>query len=57
MKYEDYYTENEIINICAYYGQIKENLTYNMIALLIEKFENEICDKVEKIRPELKRAK
>ena len=57
MNYEDYYTENEIVNICAYYGQIKENLTYNMIALLIEKFENEICNKVEKIRPELKRAK
>ena len=57
MNYENFYTQNEIENICLYYGQIKENLTYNMIALLIEKFENEICDKVEKIRPELKRAK
>ena len=41
MNYEDLYTENEITDICSYYGQIKENLTYNMIGLLIEKFENE----------------
>ena len=35
-----------------YYGQIPENLTYNMKVGLVEKLENEICDKVDKTRKE-----
>tara|TARA_X000001382_G_scaffold83484_1_gene59055 strand:+ start:211 stop:363 length:153 start_codon:yes stop_codon:yes gene_type:complete len=41
MNFYDYYTKNEINDICSYYGQIIENLSYNQIALLIEKYENE----------------
>ena len=41
MNLYNYYTNDEIIEICAYYGQIKDNLSYNMIALLVEKYENE----------------
>jgi hypothetical protein len=52
MKMEDYYTKDEIDYICMYYGQIPENLTYNMKVGLVEKLENEICDKVDKIRKE-----
>ena len=39
---EDYYTQNEIDEMCRYYGQIPENLTRNMQIMLVEKFENEI---------------
>ena len=39
---EDYYTQNEIDEMCRYYGQIPENLTRNMQITLVEKFENEI---------------
>jgi hypothetical protein len=35
-----------------YYGQIPENLTYNMKIMLVEKLENEIVNKVEKIKRE-----
>jgi len=49
MNIEDYYTKDEIDYICMYYGQIPENLTYNMKIILVEKLENEIVDKVEQI--------
>ena len=35
--------------MCMYYGQIPDNLTYNMEAILVEKYEDEIGDKVEEI--------
>ncbi len=41
MNFYNYYTKNQIDDICLYYGQIMENLSYNQIALLIEKYENE----------------
>ena len=41
LNFYDFYTENQIIDICNYYGQIKENLCYNQIALLIERYEIE----------------
>ena len=49
MKIEDYYTNDEIDCICMYYGQIPENLTYNMKIMLVEKLENEIGDKIKEI--------
>ena len=50
MLMEDYYTKDEIDYMCMYYGQIPENLTYNMRAMLVEKYENMIGDKVEEIQ-------
>ena len=50
MRIEDYYTKDEIDYICMYFGQIPENITYNMKVILVEKLENEICDKVNEIR-------
>jgi hypothetical protein len=41
MNFYNYYTKSEIDDICWYYGQIMENLSYNQIALLIEKKESE----------------
>jgi len=41
MNFYNYYTKTQINNICCYYGQIMENLSYNQIALLIERYENE----------------
>ena len=38
MKMEDYYTKDEIDYICMYYGQIPENLTYNMKILFFMHF-------------------
>ena len=52
MNIEDYNTKEEIDYICMYYGQIPENLTYNMKIMLVEKLENEIVYKVEKIKRE-----
>ena len=49
MNIEDYYTKDEIDYICMYYGQIPENLTYNMKIILVEKLENEIGNKLEQI--------
>lgn len=49
MKMEDYYTEDEIAHMCWYYGQYSDNLTYNMRARLVEKYEDMIGDKVEEI--------
>ena len=49
---EDYYTKDEIDYICMYYGQIPKNLTYNIKVMLVEKLENEIVSKVEKIKRE-----
>ena len=49
MKIEDYYTNDEIDYICMYYGQIPENLTYNMKIMFVEKLENEIGDKIKEI--------
>ena len=48
-KYMDY-TEDEIDYICMYYGQIPDNLTYNMKIMFVEKLEDEIENKVEQIK-------
>ena len=45
MNYNNYYTKNEIDEICWYYGQYSENLSYNMIAIIIERYENETKEK------------
>ena len=50
MKMEDYYTKDEIDYMCIYYGQIPDNLTYNMRAMLVEKYEHMIGDKIEEIQ-------
>jgi hypothetical protein len=50
MVIEDYYTEDEIDYICMYYGQIPDNLTYNMKIMFVEKLEDEIENKVEQIK-------
>ena len=50
MKIEDYYTKDEIAEICWYYGQFAENLPYNMKIMMVEAFENEIGNKIEKIK-------
>ena len=50
MVIEDYYTEDEIDYICMYYGQIQDNLTYNMKIMFVEKLEDEIENKVEQIK-------
>ena len=50
MKIEDYYTKDEIDYIWMYYGQIPDNLTYNMKAMLVEKLEDEIGTKIEEIQ-------
>ncbi len=49
MKMEDYYTEDEIAHMCWYYGQYSQNLTYNQRAILVEKYENMIDDKIKQI--------
>ena len=49
MKMEDYYTEDEIAHMCWYYGQYSDNLTYNMRAILVEKYEDMIDDKIKEI--------
>ena len=53
MNIEDYYTQNEIDMMCMYYGQIPDNLTRNMQIMLVEKFENEIIKKVERIKSQI----
>ena len=45
MNYNNYYTKDKIDEICWYYGQYSENLSYNMIAIIIEQYENEIMGK------------
>ena len=50
MRIEDYYTKDEIDYICMYYGQIPDNLTYNMKIMFVEKLEDEIENKVEQIK-------
>ena len=50
---EDYYTQNEIDEMCRYYGQIPENLTRNMQIMLMEKYEDEICEKIERIQSQI----
>ena len=50
MVIEDYYTEDEIDYICMYYGQIPDNLTYNMKIMFVEKLQDEIENKVEQIK-------
>jgi len=49
MKMEDYYTKDEIGHMCWYYGQYADNLTYNQRAMLVERFENMIGDKITEI--------
>mgnify|MGYP003660326652 FL=1 len=53
MLIEDYYTKDEIDYMCMYYGQIPENLTYNMKIMLVEKLENEIGTKLEEIQSKI----
>ena len=36
------YTEDELVDICWYYGQYKDNLPKSMINMLIKKYEEEI---------------
>jgi len=50
MKMEDYYTKDEIAHMCWYYGQMAANLTYNMKAKLVEKYEGMIVYKIEEIK-------
>ena len=50
---EDYYTQDEIDMVCMYYGQIPDNLTRNMQIILMEKYENEIIEKVERIQSQI----
>ena len=50
MRIEDNYTKDEIDYICMYFGQIPENLTYNMKVMLTEKLEKEVCKQVDEIR-------
>jgi hypothetical protein len=52
-KIEDYYTQDEIDMVCMYYGQIPENLTRNMQIMLMEKYEDEICEKIERIQSQI----
>ena len=49
MLMEDYYTKDEIANMCCYYGQYADNLTYNQRAMLVERFENMVDDKIKEI--------
>lgn len=49
MLMEDYYTEDEIAHMCWYYGQYADNLTYNQRAMLVERFENMVDDKIKEI--------
>ena len=53
MNYLDVYTEEEVDMICMYYGQIPDNLTRNMQIILMEKYENEIIEKVERIQSQI----
>ena len=53
MKIEDYYTQDEIDMMCMYYGQIPENLTKNMQIMLVEKYEKELVEKVERIKSQI----
>ena len=39
---KDNYTQNDIDEICIYYGQIPDNLSKNMQIMLVEKYEQEI---------------
>ena len=53
MKIEDYYTQDEIDMMCMYYGQIPKNLTRNMQIMLVEKYEKELVEKVERIKSQI----
>ena len=53
MNYLDVYTEEEVDMICMYYGQIPDNLRYNLKAILVEKFEKELHPKIEKAYNEM----
>ena len=53
MNYLDVYTEEEVDMICMYYGQIPDNLPYNLKAILVEKFEKELHPKIEKAYNEM----
>lgn len=53
MKIEDYYSQDEIDMMCMYYGQIPENLTRNMQIMLVEKYEKELVEKVERIKSQI----
>ena len=48
MNYLDFWTEEDVDMICMYYGQIPDNLPYNLKAILVEKFEKEYEPKIEK---------
>ena len=49
LNFRDYYTKDEIDYMCMYYGQIPENLPYNLKAIFVEKYENEIDNRVKEI--------
>tara|TARA_R110000824_G_scaffold376806_2_gene567930 strand:+ start:491 stop:664 length:174 start_codon:yes stop_codon:yes gene_type:complete len=54
MNYLDIWTEEEVDMICMYYGQIPENLPYNLKAIFVEKFENEWEEKIDKVLEQMK---
>lgn len=54
MNYLDFWTEEEVNNICMYYGQIPDNLPYNLKAILVEKFEKEWEKKIDKVVEKMK---
>ena len=49
LNFRDYYTKDEIDYMCMYYWQIPENLPYNLKAIFVEKYENEIDNRVKEI--------
>ena len=41
MEIVDHYRNDEIDDVCLYYGQFPDNLPYNMKVMLVEKYEKE----------------
>ena len=54
MNLYDFWTEEEVDMICMYYGQIPENLPYNLKAILVEKFENEWGEIIDRVVEQMK---
>tara|TARA_Y100000401_G_scaffold97476_1_gene84822 strand:- start:1625 stop:1798 length:174 start_codon:yes stop_codon:yes gene_type:complete len=50
----DFWTKEEVDTICMYYGQIPANLPYNLKAMLVEKFENEWGEKIDRVVEQMK---
>ena len=54
MNYLDIWTEEEVDMMCMYYGQIPDNLPYNLKAILVEKFENEWGEIIDRVVEQMK---